>query len=93
MTEDCTVTDVLPPEMEISGLWSSLALIAEDGGGTMLRTRMPVPVPPTLDAVMVMELVPVTVGVPEIEPVEVFTLRPEGSPDALKLVGELLAAI
>ena len=45
----------------------------------------PVPVP--LVAVMVALVVPTAVGVPVIEPVAVFTVRPAGRPEALKLVG------
>ena len=44
-------------------------------------------------AVMVTLVVPAPVGVPEITPVLVFTLRPGGSGLALKLVGLLVAVI
>jgi len=44
-------------------------------------------------ALMVTLVVPAVVGVPEITPVLVFTLRPAGSPVALKLVGLLVAVI
>jgi hypothetical protein len=44
-------------------------------------------------AVIVTLVVPAVVGVPEITPVLVFTLRPEGSGLALKLVGLLVAVI
>jgi hypothetical protein len=37
--------------------------------------------------------VPGIVGVPEINPVVVFTDRPPGSPEAAKLVGEFVAVI
>jgi hypothetical protein len=37
--------------------------------------------------------VPAPVGVPEIKPELVLTLRPAGSPVAPKLVGELVAVI
>jgi hypothetical protein len=37
--------------------------------------------------------VPPPVGVPEIKPEVVFTVRPAGNPDAPKLVGELVAVI
>ena len=49
--------------------------------------RVLVPVPPALLAPMVTAKVPPTKGTPEISPEEVFTLRPGGSPLALKLVG------
>jgi hypothetical protein len=44
-------------------------------------------------AVMVTLVAPTVVGVPEITPVLVFTLRPGGSELALKLVGLLVAVI
>jgi hypothetical protein len=37
--------------------------------------------------------VPALVGVPEIKPESVFTVRPVGNPVAPKLVGELVAVI
>ena len=37
--------------------------------------------------------VPAAVGVPEIKPETVFTVRPAGNPDAPKLVGEFVAVI
>ncbi len=40
------------------------------------------PVPPVFVAEIVMLLVPSEVGVPEITPVEVLTVRPAGSPVA-----------
>ena len=53
-----------------------------------------VPVPPAFVALIV-TLVgpPAVVGVPEIAPVVVFTLKPAGSPLAPKLVGLLVAVI
>jgi hypothetical protein len=44
-------------------------------------------------AVMVTLVVPAVVGVPEITPVLVLTLRPAGSGLALKLVGLLVAVM
>jgi len=44
-------------------------------------------------AVMVTLVVPAAVGVPEITPVLVFTLRPAGSGVALNVVGLLVAVI
>ena len=41
----------------------------------------------------VIVLVPGVVGVPEMTPVAVFTVRPAGSPVALKLVGVLSAVM
>ena len=51
------------------------------------------PVPVTLLADIVMVLVPAVVGVPEMTPVAVFTVRPAGSPVALKLVGVFFAVM
>jgi hypothetical protein len=51
------------------------------------------PVPPAFVALIVTLEEPVALGVPVIAPVEELTLRPEGSPDAAKLVGLLLAVI
>ena len=51
------------------------------------------PSPLPLCAPMVTELTPGPVGVPEITPVEVFTLNPAGNPVALKLVGVFVAVI
>ena len=51
------------------------------------------PVPVTLLADIVMVLVLAVVGVPEMTPVAVFTVRPAGSPVALKLVGVFLAGM
>lgn len=50
---------------------------------TAVRTNVSVPVPPALVAPRVIELVPVAVSVPEMSPVVVFTLNPEGNPVAL----------
>ena len=61
--------------------------------GLIVIVRVLVPVPPAFVALKETELLPSAVGVPEITPVPVFTLRPVGSPVALKLVGVLLAAI
>ena len=59
----------------------------------MVKVSVALPVPPELVALMVTLYVPAVVGVPEINPVLVFTLKPAGSPVALKLVGLLVAAI
>ena len=52
------------------------------GAGLMVRVKVAVPVPPLLVAVRVTVAVPVAVGVPEINPVLVFTVNPAGSPVA-----------
>ena len=51
------------------------------------------PVPVILVALTVTLVIPAAVGVPEITPDAVFTVRPVGRPVALKLVGVLLAVI
>jgi len=61
--------------------------------GLMVRVKVALPVPPALVALMVTMYVPAVVGVPEINPVLVFTLRPAGNPVALKLVGLFVAVI
>jgi hypothetical protein len=62
-------------------------------GGLMVKVSVALPVPPALVALMVTLYVPAVVGVPEINPVLVFTVNPAGSPVALKLVGLLVAVI
>ena len=63
-------------------------------GDVRSRTRVAVPVPVELVAVRVTRKVPAaTLGVPEIRPVVVLIERPPGRPVALKVVGELSAAI
>ena len=50
-------------------------------------------VPPAFVAVMLTLVVPVAVGVPEINPVDVLTVTPAGNGLAAKLVGLLVAVI
>jgi len=45
--------------------------------------RVALPVPPALVALIVTVKVPEAVGVPEISPVEVFTVKPAGNGVAL----------
>ena len=59
----------------------------------MVRVRVAVAVPVPLVALNATEEVPAAVGIPEIKPLVVFTVSPEGSPVAAKLVGLLLAVI
>ena len=61
--------------------------------GLIVMTRVALPVPPALVALMVTLDVPAVVGVPEINPVLVFTDKPAGNPVALKLVGLFVAVI
>lgn len=56
------------------------ALVITGTGGTTVRVKLDVPVPPWFVALMVAELVPVADGVPEMRPVEEFTLKPAGRP-------------
>jgi hypothetical protein len=62
-------------------------------GGLMVKVNVALPVPPALVALIVTVYVPAVVGVPEINPVLVSTVKPAGSPVALKLVGLLVAVI
>ena len=62
-------------------------------GLLIVKVKVALPVPPALVALMVTLYVPAVVGVPEINPVLVFTLKPAGNPVALKLVGLLAAVI
>ena len=63
------------------------------GGWLIVKLSVAVPVPPLLVALRATLNVPVTVGVPEINPVPVLTERPSGNPVALKLVGLFVAVI
>jgi hypothetical protein len=53
------------------------------GGGLIVIDNVALPVPPALVALMVTVKVPEAVGVPEISPVEVFTVKPAGNGVAL----------
>ena len=52
-------------------------------GGLIVKVNVALPVPPALVALMVTLYVPAVVGVPEIKPVLVFTVKPDGRPVAL----------
>jgi hypothetical protein len=52
-------------------------------GLLIVRVSVALPVPPALVALMVTVYVPAVVGVPEINPVLVFTVKPAGNPVAL----------
>lgn len=58
-------------------------VITGTGGGLMVIVKVALPVPPELVALIVTVKVPVAVGVPEITPVDVFTLSPAGKGVAL----------
>ena len=60
-----------------------VALVITGTAGLMVSVRVAVPVPPALVALSVTDEVPVTIGVPEINPVPVFTIRGAGNPVAL----------
>ena len=59
----------------------------------MVMVRPWLPVPPALLAVTVALEVPATVGVPDITPVVLLMVSPDGNPVAPKLVGELVAVM
>jgi hypothetical protein len=66
------------------------------GGATVsvtARLSGALPVPPPLVALRVIVKLPAPVGVPEIKPEAVFTVRPVGNLEAPKLAGELVAVI
>jgi hypothetical protein len=63
------------------------------GTAETVSVSVAVPVPALFVALSVIVETPAAVGVPEIRPVVVFTVRPAGSPVAPKLVGVLLAVI
>jgi hypothetical protein len=58
-----------------------------------VTVTVPVPVPAELVAEIVTVDVPADDGVPDINPVDVLTVRPAGNPVAPKEVGLLFAAI
>ena len=58
------------------------ALVIEGGVGNTVITKVALPVPPALLALIVTLLVPVTVGVPLIRPVLALKLSPAGRPVA-----------
>ena len=68
-------------------------LVMTGAAGLTVMPSVALPVPPALVALIVTLYVPAVVGVPEIKPVVVFTLKPAGRPLALKLVGLLVAVI
>ena len=70
-----------------------VALVMTGVGGLTVRVSDWFPVPPRLLAEIVMVLVLAVVGVPEMRPVEEFTVKPAGKPVALKLVGVLFAVM
>jgi hypothetical protein len=63
------------------------------GTPVTVRVRLAVLVPALFVALSVTVETPAALGVPEIKPDAELTKRPEGRPDAPKLVGKLLAVI
>jgi hypothetical protein len=64
-----------------------------EGGAAIVKVRVAVTVPVELVALKVTVADPAAVGVPEIDPVVVFTDNPAGRPVAPYLVGEFVAVI
>jgi len=58
-------------------------LVMTGFAGLIVKVNVALPVPPALVALMVTLYVPAVVGVPEIKPVLVFTVKPDGRPVAL----------
>ena len=58
-------------------------LVMTGFAGLIVKVNVALPVPPELVALMVTLYVPAVVGVPEIRPVVVFTVKPAGNPVAL----------
>jgi hypothetical protein len=63
------------------------------GGVLMVSASVLVPVPIAFVALNVTLTIPVAVGVPLISPVPVLMINPFGNGEALKVVGDLVAAI
>jgi hypothetical protein len=59
-----------------------VALVIAGGATAMVTVSVALPVPPAFVALSVTVEVPAAVGVPEITPVAVFTVRPAGKPVA-----------
>ena len=72
---------------------NGLVMEGATAAGLMVVVSVADPVPIELVALIVTVLFPAAVGVPLITPVVVFTVKPAGSPVALKLVGFWVAEI
>ena len=95
MLENCPLTAVVK-SIGVGVLKPTVALRAATvgaGGFTLVNTSDCVPLPMAFAALMVAVNEPVCVGMPEIRPVLVLTLKPPGRPLAPKLVGALAAVI
>ena len=60
-----------------------MALVITGGAAAMVTVSVALPVPPLLVALSVTVEVPAAVGVPEINPLTVFTVTPAGNPVAV----------
>ena len=72
-------------DKELAEPEAAVATVCANETGTMVvivSVRLAVPVPPLLVALNVTVEVPAAVGVPEINPDVVFTVRPAGNPVA-----------
>jgi len=81
-----TENELADPGVALAAVWTKEVEFT-------LSVRGALPVPPLLVALTVTLEVPAEVGVPEMRPETVLTESPVGSPEALKLVGELVAVI
>ena len=63
--------------------FNGLLITGGAAAALIVKARVAVPVPAALVALIVTLVEPAVVGVPEITPVVVFTVRPVGSPVAL----------
>ena len=70
-----------------------VGLVMTGAAGLIVSDKLVLPVPPAFVALMVTLGLPAAVGVPEMTPVEVLTVRPAGKFVAPKLVGEFDAVI
>ena len=70
-----TKTGLREPELKTKLVRLAFAEIAT---GAMVSVKLPVPEPPALVAVRVTEAIPEALGVPEMIPLAVSTLRPAG---------------
>ena len=68
-------------------------LVMTGGMTLMVRASAILPVPAALAAPKATEKLPIVVGVPEMTPEAALRLNPEGRPEALKLVGLLVAVM
>jgi hypothetical protein len=95
IVNDCDAPEVTVtvPEGVIVPPDPAEAVIENVATELIVRLSVADPVPPALFALIVTLEVPAALGVPEINPLDVFTDSPAGSPLALKLVGVLLAVI